>query len=195
MALQGKRRKSLKKTNELIQENPGIILYAMDEAGIKRESTITSCRCLKGKTSIVLSPATHEKIALVGAVKIGSGEILGKEVDNFDRNTMISFLDLLLEHEKDSTDPIYVILDNARPHRAKAVQFYIEEKAQRIHLLFLPPYSPELNPSENIWRQLRKEKTHNALFQTLCLLRSSVFEFFSKYSKPNDTMRSLCALV
>jgi transposase len=178
----------------MIFDNPDLILYAMDEAGIKREATVTSCWCLKGKTTTVLSPATHEKINLVGAVRIDTGEIIGNEVERFDRFSMIDFIKTVLDREKGNDKPIYIILDNARPHHAKDVQVYIETSAPRINLLFLPPYSPELNPSENIWRQLRKERTHNMLFRTLAILQNTIRSFFSKYAVPNEVMRSICAL-
>ena len=166
----------------------------MDEAGIKREATITSCWCIKDKTSVVLSPATHDKINLVGAVKVGSGEVIGHEVERFDRYAMIGFLELILEKESNGRGPIYIILDNAKPHKAKDVQEFLKTKGQRFIMMYLPPYSPELNPSENIWRQLRKEKTHNVLFKTLGILRSTVTAFFNKYAVPNEKMSRLCAL-
>ncbi len=165
----------------------------MDEAGIKREATVTSCWCPKGKSSVVLSPATHEKVSLVGAVRLDTGELIGSEVEKFNRFVMIDFLKVILEREKHHDRPIYIMLDNARPHHAKDVQAFIESHAPRIRLLFLPPYSPDLNPSENIWRQLRKERTHNRLFKTLSILRETVLDFFDVYSKPNDSMKKLCA--
>jgi len=185
---------TLKKTKQLIAENPDIIVYAMDEAGIKREATVTSCWCPRGKTSVVMSPATHEKVSLVGAVRIDTGELIGHEVERFDRFAMIKFIKAIEDHEKDHEKPIYVILDNAKPHHAKDVQNYIMSTSSRVKLLFLPPYSPELNPSENIWRQLRREKTHNMLFKSLSVLRDTIHSFFESYAKPNDIMKSICAM-
>jgi putative transposase len=185
---------TLKKTRQLIAENPNIIVYAMDEAGIKREATVTSCWCPRGKTSVVMSPATHEKVSLVGAVRIDTGELIGHEVERFDRFAMIEFIKAIEEREKGHEKPIYVILDNARPHHAKDVQTYIMTTSSRVNLLFLPPYSPELNPSENIWRQLRKERIHNMLFRSLSVLQETIHGFFESYAKPSETMRSICAL-
>jgi len=183
----------LKKTKQLITDNPGIVVYAMDEAGIKREATVTSCWCPKGKSSVVLSPATHEKVSLVGAVRLDTGELISREVEKFDRFAMIDFLQAVLEKEKHHNQPIYIILDNARPHRAKDVQTVVVAPQSRIRLLFLPPYSPDLNPAENIWRQLRKERTHNMLFKTIALLRETVCDFFAVYAKPNALMKRICA--
>ncbi len=195
MALPRKRKRPLKKTAEIIERSPDAIIYAMDEASVKREATITHGWYPKGKTTVVLSPATKEKVSIVGAVKIGSGNLVHQKVDCFRKEQMIDFLDLLLEVEKDSEGPIYVILDNASPHKAIAVQEYLATVGARFIMLWLPPYSPELNPSENIWRQLRKEKTHNTLFENLEKLLGDVDSFFDSYRGPNETMKLLCALI
>jgi transposase len=57
---------------------------------------------------------------------------------------------------------IVVALDQAGWHKAKALQ-----QPDGITLMYLPSYSPELNPVEKLWQWLRKEVTHNALFRTL----------------------------
>lgn len=167
----------------------------MDEASIKREATISHGWYPKGKTSVVMSPATKEKVSIVGAVKIGSGNLVHQKVEYFRKEQVIDFLELLREEEKDSEGPIYIILDNARPHKAIAVKEYLKTVGVRFRMLWLPPYSPELNPSENIWRQLRKEKTHNIFFEDLDKLHSAVDSFFNSYCMANETMRSLCALI
>lgn len=133
-----------------MEQSPEAIIYAMDEASIKREATISHGWYPKGKTSVVMSPATKEKVSIVGAVKIGSGNLVHQKVEYFRKEQVIDFLELLREEEKDSEGPIYIILDNARPHKAIAVKEYPKTVGVRFRMLWLPPYSPELNPSENI---------------------------------------------
>ena len=70
------------------------------------------------------------------------------------------FLD---EFSKEYSDKdILIILDQAGWHKAKDLKV-----PTNITLMFLPPYSPELNPVEKLWQWLRKEVTHNNLFKTL----------------------------
>ncbi len=195
MVLLKRQKRPLKKTAELLKQYPDAIIYAMDEASIKREATIGYGWYLKGKTPLVMSPATKEKVNIVGAVKIGRGTLVHQKVEYFRKEQMINFLNLLLEIEKESVGPIYLVLDNAKPHKAIIVKEYLSTTGCRFRMLWLPPYSPELNPSENIWRQLRKEKTHNTFFGTLEMVHIAVDSFFFKYCTANDTMRSLCALI
>lgn len=57
---------------------------------------------------------------------------------------------------------VLLILDQARWHKARKLQV-----PPRMALMHLPPYSPELNPVERLWKWLRKEVTHNQVFNTL----------------------------
>ena len=55
----------------------------------------------------------------------------------------------------------------------------------------LPPYSPDLNPIEQVWR-IRRENTHNVFFPSITLLEKTVDSAFSAWSAPNDQLKSLC---
>lgn len=57
----------------------------------------------------------------------------------------LSFLKRLIANRK---RPIFLILDNIRPHHARKVRAWVKENTAKIRLFFLPPYAPELNPDE-----------------------------------------------
>ncbi|MCD4784909.1 MAG: transposase [Candidatus Eremiobacteraeota bacterium] len=59
---------------------------------------------------------------------------------------------------------IHLILDNARYHHARLVRKCLKKNCRRIELHYLPPYSPDLNASEGVWRLSRRESTHNRYF-------------------------------
>jgi putative transposase len=56
---------------------------------------------------------------------------------------------------------VIVIWDNINPHRAVAVRCFVAENNRRLSLEFLPPYSPELNPDEWLWRYLKHVELGN----------------------------------
>jgi len=62
----------------------------------------------------------------------------------------------------------------------------------RIDLLFMSPYSPELNPMERVWKFIRKRATHNKYFALLDDLRAALLQQSNLYSRPNETFRKLC---
>ena len=59
----------------------------------------------------------------------------------------------------------------------------VRAAAGRLVLLYLPTYSPWLNPIEMFWRQFRREVTHNELFQTVKRLLTAAREFFDRYNQ------------
>ena len=73
-----------------------------------------------------------------------------------------NFQIFLEEFSKQNRDEYkIVVLDNGAFHKAKSLQI-----PENILLIFLPPYSPELNPAENMWAKLKRTFT-NRLFKTL----------------------------
>ena len=92
-----------------------------------------------------------------------------------------------------------MVMDNAPWHR-KAKRL-IKENAGGIYqdivdkvvFVYLPPYSPDLNPIEQVWRVVRREVTHNRYFATLEAMTEKLDEYFARYSHPNDKFRSLCS--
>ena len=90
------------------------------------------------------------------------------------------------------------MMDNAPWHK-KARRLFRENKdgefddiLEKAEFLFLPPYSPDLNPIEQVWRITRKKKTHNRFFRSLEVLKDAVDGFFDELSGPNDLLRTLC---
>ena len=91
---------------------------------------------------------------------------------------------LRLKYEPDIT--IVAVLDNAKIHKAQIVMEYCLQN--EIILVYLPPYSPQLNPIEDLWRLLKKELANRAL-KTLDYL----YELTEKTLKSFGNLESLCS--
>ena len=86
-----------------------------------------------------------------------------------------------------------VVVDNASYHHAKVIQPWLWEHRHCLRLDFLPPYSPDLNPVERVWKLTRRLCTHNRYFPELEDLIGAVTEQFESWQRPNDTLHRLCA--
>jgi len=84
--------------------------------------------------------------------------------------------------DKRPTGTIYVAWDNADPHEDDEVEELVRAAAGRLVLLYLPTYSPWLNPIEMLWRHFRREVTHCELFETKQALLAAAQEFFDRYN-------------
>ena len=67
-------------------------------------------------------------------------------------------------------------------------------KRKRIPVLYLPPYSPDLNPIERVWKLTRRMAVHNKYFPEINDIISDVEACFGQWTKPNEVLRRLCAI-
>ena len=68
----------------------------------------------------------------------------------------------------------------------------LEEHKDKLTLWFLPPYSPELNPQERVWRHTRRKVTHNKYFDKKEDLINAVESKFLEWRSPNVELSNLC---
>ena len=86
-----------------------------------------------------------------------------------------------------------MILDNARIHHANLLKPFLYEMKDRIELMFLPPYSPDLNLIEGLWWLLKSSVINNVFFSFLPKVRVAVNKFINKINKvPTETIDRLC---
>jgi transposase len=103
------------------------------------------------------------------------------------------FLRTLLRRRKRNKKMV-LIVDNASYHKSADLNEFLRGHADVLRLLYLPPYSPDLNPIERVWKLTRRLCTHNRYFPDLDSLRAVVANQLRAWSKPNDTLRRLCCI-
>ncbi len=86
------------------------------------------------------------------------------------------------------------ISDNAQYHRSKLHLSWRQHQERQFRLDFLPPYSPDLNPIERVWKLTRRLCLHNRYFGFLDSVVDAVEKQFADWIKPNETLRRLCAI-
>ncbi len=143
---------------------------------------------------ILAHAPTRKSVAVFGAVCIGDGRLVTRPEKTFDAFSFESFLKQLLRHSRKGRKMI-VIVDNARWHHAKTLQPWLREHQEVLRLDFPPPYSPDLNPVERVWKTTRHLCTHNRYFATLEELAKVVFDQFHLWRKSNSQLRHLYAII
>jgi putative transposase len=93
-------------------------------------------------------------------------------------------VDQLLQALLDShpTQTIYVAWDNGNTHQDDEVEAVVRGAAGRLILLYLPTYSPWLNPIEMLWRHFRREVTHCEWFTSMKALLQATSDCFARYN-------------
>jgi transposase len=173
-------------------KDPTVQLWAEDEVHFQRHTSITRMWAPVGQQPRIASDSTRQKVAFFGAVNLKQGCLLTQMAPVFNADTLGDFLCYLLQHTKGK---IFLILDNARYHRARDLKPFFTKNQRRLIRVFLPPYSPELNPIERVWRITRRQITHNRYFQSANELQTALTDHFTKWKTPNHTLKVLCAKI
>ena len=116
----------------------------------------------------------HRGIFVFGAIDIHSKEVIIMLSDRINSDAIMKFLYELKRVY--GRGRIYVVWDNNGNHVAKRVRYLAKKKG--IHFVQLPPYMPELNPMEAVWKQL-KDHLANRLFFEIDELKREVINFFA----------------
>lgn len=131
-----------------------------DEAGFGRINKPKYCWCRKGIRPSVPCHHIREYRYVYGAVEPLTGDSSFLILPYCNTNCMNIFLEYLSTSYPD--DYIVLVCDGASWHKSGSLKSF-----PNIELMFIPPYTPEMNPIEQIWRELRARGFHNEVFQTL----------------------------
>mgnify|MGYP006159890607 CR=1 FL=1 len=134
-------------------------LYCMDESRFGLMPTLRRVLTLRGVKPVVPYQHRFDNFYLFGAYSPINGEHFTLELPQCNTSCFQLYLDAFAKQTPDEFK--VVVLDNGAFHHSKALRV-----PDNIALLFLPPYSPELNPAEKIWRHL-KDALANRVFNTL----------------------------
>ena len=148
--------------NEVINNTPfkAVRLMFQDEAGFGRINKPKYCWCFKGMRPVVPCHHIREYRYAYGAVEPLTGESFFLIMPYANTDCMRVFLQKLSEEYPD--DYILLVCDRATWHTAKFLEI-----PENIELFFLPSATPEMNPVEQIWKEIRKRGFRNEIFQTL----------------------------
>lgn len=160
---------------------------------------MTSAWYKKGSAPTVKSFPGRFKTSYSGFIIPETGELFVARPEKFNYETTISSIRSFLEaHPAPEGKKYAIVMDNAPWHK-KAMRLIGEEHATEysdisasVSFVKLPPYSPDLNPIEQVWRITRKENTHNVFFSTLAKLKDAIDSAFHAWAVPNAQLRSLC---
>lgn len=96
------------------------------------------------------------------------------------RREVAELLEALLEKHPGET--VYVAWDNSSTHEDDEGEAVVRAACGHLVLLYLPTYSPWLNPIEMLWRHFRREVTHCELFDSVRALLVAAQAFFDRYN-------------
>lgn len=168
----------------------GATIYFADEAGIRSDYHAGTTWAPVGQTPVVESTGARHSVNLISAVTPG-GTLRFSTVDgklNADR--FIDFCDKLIH---DTAGPVFLIVDGHPAHRARAVTDYVASTGGQLRLFFLPPYSPELNPDEWVWKNVKHDRVGRASITNADDLKHQAFAALRRLQRLPHVVRGFLA--
>jgi transposase len=143
----------MRKILSIVEGSSNKLLYVADETAIKIESNNKRTWSPIGHPPLIEKNGLKDGLKLIGATEVSKQYDSIADVypysTSITSDEFIVFLQRLLDINPDKK--VYLILDNAKIHKSSTVKAFQEGNKKRLMLIYLPPYSPELNPQENIW--------------------------------------------
>lgn len=157
-----------------------------DEARFGRISDTRRCWCPKPDRPLCPSMVSHEYTYAYAAVSIANGQMDSLILPHVNGACMQIFLNEVASRHPE--ERIIMVLDGAGWHQNESLVL-----PSNLRLLKLPPYSPELNPIENLWEEIREKFFHNRVFDSLDALEAHLCVALNYLEHNPQQIRSIVA--
>jgi transposase len=171
-------------TQTLAPHGQKVRVWFMDEARFGQQGTNTCVWAPTGSRPAAVRQTRYEWVYLYAAVEPATGESAALLAPNVNTGTMNAFLSIL-DEERKPDEHFILIMDQAGWHRSRDLKL-----PDGITVLLLPPYSPELNPTENLWHYLRSHYLSNRIYQDYDDLLTAAGDAYRSMSK--QIIQSVC---
>ena len=173
-----------------LQKNktPDDKIYFMDGVHPMHNSQPAYGWIRKGHDMALKANTGRQRINLNGAYNLEDHTVVIQEAEMINGQSTVSLLSEMLR--KQPLGMIYIILDNAKYYRSKLVQEFVKRN-HRIRLLFLPPYSPNLNIIERLWKFFKKKILYNKYYEDFTFFKKYCLNFFSNIEKFRAELQTL----
>ena len=165
----------------------GAAIFFADEAGLRSDHHSGTTWAKKGETPVIHSTGARFGFNVISAVN-AQGEFRFMLVQGtVGAKKFIEFISRLIHGMRRK---VFLIVDGHPSHRAASVKRFTESIKDRFQMFFLPPYSPELNPDEHVWNDLKNNAIGRQSHQAPEHMRSAAVSFLRKIQKSPERVIS-----
>ena len=129
----------------------------------------------KGVDKPIAQTASRTRVNIVGAIELATMNVISCRPDYVNAETTVAFFDQI-KTAYPKAPKIHIILDQSGYHRSQLVRDAALEKHIELH--YLPPYSPNLNSIERLWKVMNEEERDNVFFSSAKMFRDAINKFF-----------------
>jgi len=160
---------------EKTPENEPILF--MDAVHPTMASKVSRGWIQRGVDKILPTTASRTRMNIAGTIELSTMKTVINDYETIDGKSIISFLEQVKANYSTAAC-IHIILDQSGYHRSTTVAQYAKEHGIKLH--FLPPYSPNLNPIERLWKVMNEKVRNNYFFKSAQEFRERIRGFFAE---------------
>lgn len=145
-------------------------IFFCDEAGVRTDHHAGTTWGEVGKTPVIKGTGQRKSLNMISAVS-PKGKLHFTFAGRVNSESFIEYLKLLLH---DIPGKIFLILDGHSAHKSAKTKAFVESTRGRLTLFYLPPYSPELNPDEWVWHNIKHDRVGKMAARSLEEMKAGI---------------------
>lgn len=173
---------------EEMKKTEGVILF-LDESVFQLQSNLAQTWAPKGDPPIQERNPKRKWLRVLGCIELFTGTLTYTIVEKSLKNDVFATF-LKRVAKRYAGREVFIVQDNAPYHGGKHVEKF-KERPQHVHLCPLPQKAPHLNPIEKLWKEIKRNWTHNVYFATKESLKSAVRKGLHFYQEHPELVKSL----
>jgi len=158
-------------------------IFFCDEAGIRTDYHSGTTWAPVGRTPIVRGTGNRKSVNMISAIS-PRGEFHFSFLSG-NLNSML-FIDYLKNLMHDIPGPIFLIVDGYPSHKSKETLEFVQSTKGRLNLFFLPPYSPELNPDEWVWKSIKHDQVGKMASRSVVEMKNGISKAVARLQSATD---------
>ena len=158
-----------------LKQGKNDVIYFVDSSHPQHQTKLSYGWIEKGARKPVKMTACQKRVNLIGAINLDSHELQYRQVEWVNGESIEAFLQQLIDANP-RAENIHIIWDNAGYHKSEKIRSFM--KGTKITPHYLPPYSPNLNPIERLWKLMHQHVTYNRYYPKFSDFTEAILGFF-----------------
>ena len=142
---------------------------------------------LQGERKQVLTTSCRKRLNIIGGVSLDKHRFTFCQAEKVNAESICEFLQKLRKANPEKHH-IHLIWDNARYHHSRQAKEVAKKLDIKLH--YLPPYSPNLNPAERVWKLMHEHVRYNKYYQTFSEFSDATIDFFKKIGRQKKILKN-----
>jgi transposase len=168
----------------------GATIYFADEAGLRSDYHSGTTWAPVGATPVVKATGARHAVNMISAVTPQGAMRFATYTGSFTAATFIDFCRKLLA---DAPGPVYLVVDGHPTHKAKKVKEFTASTQGKLRIFVLPAYSPQLNPDEWVWKNVKYDRVGRTTARTAEEFKANILAALHRLQKLPATIRAFFA--